>query len=56
MNSPLLKSFIKFLMVGVLNTWIGLTVTSLALEGLHLNYWVSTGFREWVRRCDELFP
>jgi putative flippase GtrA len=43
MNSPLLKSFIKFLMVGVLNTCIGLTVTYLALEGLHLNYWVSTG-------------
>jgi len=42
MTSPLLKSFIKFLMVGALNTCIGLGMTYILLEGVHLSYWVST--------------
>src|SRR5690606_21552457 len=35
-------SFVKFLLVGILNTCVGLAVMYTCLSVLHLNYWVST--------------
>lgn len=36
------NSFIKFLIVGVLNTMVGLTTTFLLLHAAGLSYWLST--------------
>ncbi|OIK15654.1 polysaccharide biosynthesis protein GtrA [Bacillus sp. MUM 116] len=35
-------SFIRFIMVGVLNTIVGLSVMYLLLHAFHLSYWIST--------------
>ncbi|MDO7907448.1 GtrA family protein [Paenibacillus sp. JX-17] len=36
------SDLVRFILVGVVNTLIGLTVTFLCLNALHLNYWAST--------------
>lgn len=36
------NSFIRFLLVGVINTIVGLTTMYVLLNGFHLSYWIST--------------
>jgi putative flippase GtrA len=36
------NSFIRFLLVGVINTCVGLFIIFFSLNALHLSYWVST--------------
>lgn len=36
------NSFIRFLLVGVINTCVGLFIIFVLLNALHLSYWVST--------------
>ncbi|KZE66114.1 hypothetical protein AWM68_06990 [Fictibacillus phosphorivorans] len=36
------NSFIRFLLVGIVNTCIGLTIIFLLMNGFGLNYWMST--------------
>ncbi|MEH6992370.1 GtrA family protein [Neobacillus drentensis] len=38
----LTNSFIRFLLVGVINTCVGLFIIFFSLNALHLSYWVST--------------
>ncbi|WNR43741.1 GtrA family protein [Paenibacillus roseipurpureus] len=35
-------SFVRFLLVGVLNTLVGLSASFVFFNALHLNYWIST--------------
>ncbi len=35
-------SFIRFLLVGVINTIVGLSIMYLLFHGVHLSYWMST--------------
>lgn len=41
-NAIYKSSFIRFLMVGVINTIVGTTVMFLAYNVIHLNYWTSS--------------
>jgi putative flippase GtrA len=36
------NSFFRFALVGAINTIAGLTVTFILLNGLHMDYWIST--------------
>lgn len=36
------NSFIRFLLVGIVNTGIGLSIIFLLMNGIGLNYWIST--------------
>ncbi|MFK7697733.1 GtrA family protein [Paenibacillus sp. HJGM_3] len=44
-------SFVRFLLVGVLNTLIGLSATYLLLNGLDLHYWIATFLGNCIGAC-----
>lgn len=44
-------SFVRFVMVGVVNTLVGLSVMYLLLNGLGLSYWLSTFIGNSVGAC-----
>jgi putative flippase GtrA len=48
-------TFVRFIMVGVVNTMVGLSVMYLLLHGLGLTYWVSTFLGNSVGACVSFF-
>ncbi|QIZ10576.1 GtrA family protein [Priestia megaterium] len=48
-------TFVRFIMVGVVNTMVGLSVMYLLLHGLGLSYWMSTFLGNSVGACVSFF-
>lgn len=48
-------TFVRFIMVGVVNTMVGLSVMYLLLHGLGLTYWVSTFLGNSIGACVSFF-
>lgn len=47
--------FVRFIMVGLVNTMVGLSVMYLLLHGLGLSYWISTFLGNAVGACVSFF-
>lgn len=48
-------TFVRFIMVGVVNTLVGLSVMYLLLHGFGLSYWISTFLGNSVGACFSFF-
>jgi putative flippase GtrA len=48
-------TFVRFIMVGLVNTMVGLSVMYLLLHGLGLSYWISTFLGNSVGACVSFF-
>lgn len=48
-------TFVRFLMVGLINTMVGLSVMYLLLHGFGLSYWISTFLGNSVGACISFF-
>ena len=56
MNSiKLTSSFVRFLLVGLVNTCVGLGIIFFLLNAVHLSYWISTFIGNAIGACVSFF-